>query len=101
MTFVPTRRRLLIVLALVLWGFGTHGTYAGTGDEPHYLAIAHSIAFDGDLDVANNYSTDEPLILSGGLEPEGHRRQGAGGTLRPIHDIGLPLVIHPGPTPGR
>lgn len=95
MTFAPTRRRLVIVLVLLLWGFGTHGTYAGSGDEPHYLAIAHSIAFDGDLDVGNNYGADEPLIMSGTLDPERHRREGAGGTLRPVHDVGLPLIIAP------
>jgi hypothetical protein len=25
-----------------------------TGDEPHYLLVAHSLAFDGDLDLDNN-----------------------------------------------
>ena len=95
MTFEPTRRHLVIVLVLVLWGLGTHGTYAGSGDEPHYLAIAHSIAFDGDLDVGNNYRANEPLIVNGSLEPEQHARAGVGGIVRPIHDIGLPLVIAP------
>jgi hypothetical protein len=95
MRFEPTRRHLVIVLVLVLWGLGTHGTYAGSGDEPHYLAIAHSIAFDGDLDVGNNYRANEPLIVSGSLEPERHAQAGVGGILRPIHDIGLPLVIAP------
>jgi len=28
--------------------------YRLTGDEPHYLLIAHSIAFDGDVDLLNN-----------------------------------------------
>ena len=95
MTFTPTRRLLLTILVLVLWGLGTHGTHAGTGDEPHYLAIAHSLAFDGDLDLGNNYGADEPLIMSGALDPAGHRRQGADGTLRPIHDVGLPIIIAP------
>jgi hypothetical protein len=26
-----------------------------TGDEPHYLIVAHSLAVDGDLSLANNY----------------------------------------------
>ena len=49
------RRALQAMVMLALWGLITHGTHAGTGDEPHYLAITHSIAFDGDLDLANNY----------------------------------------------
>ena len=86
---------LRTIVALVLIGFITHGTNAGTGDEPHYLAIAHSIAFDGDLDLANNYGPSEPLIAGGGLIPENHVQSGAGGVGRPIHDVGLPLLLAP------
>lgn len=88
-------RRLVIVIALVLVGLMTHGTYAGTGDGPHYLAIAHSLAFDGDLDLSNNYGSNEPLIAGGTLQPGLHIRPGVGGVLRPVHDIGLPLVFLP------
>ena len=94
----PTRRArrvLQAIVVLVLWGFITHGTYAGTGDEPHYLAIAHSIAFDGDLDLANNYGANEPLVGGGVLQPEAHVRPGVDGIARPVHDIGMPLVFAP------
>jgi hypothetical protein len=57
---------LRTIVALVLIGFITHSTNAGSGDEPHYLAIAHSIAFDGDLDLANNYGANEALIAAAG-----------------------------------
>lgn len=83
------------IVVLVLWGLITHGTYAGSGDEPHYLAIAHSIAFDGDVDLSNNYGASEPLIAGGALQPESHARPGAGGVMRPVHDIGMPLVFTP------
>ena len=74
-----SRRALQAIVVLVLWGLITHGTHAGTGDEPHYLAIAHSIAFDGDLDLANNYGANEPLVGGGVLQPEAHVRPGVGG----------------------
>jgi len=80
---------------MALWGLLTHGTHAGSGDEPHYLAIAHSIAFDGDLDVANNYGPSEPLVGAGVLQPEAHVRTGNDGTARPVHDIGMPLLFAP------
>ena len=89
------RRALQAIAVLVLWGLITHGTYAGSGDEPHYLSIAHSIAFDGDLDLANNYGANEPLIAGGGSQPEAHVRPGVGGIARPVHDIGMPLVFVP------
>ena len=91
---VRARRALAVVVVLVLWGFGTHGTFAGSGDEPHYLAIAHSLAFDGDLDLQNNYGAREPLVAGGTLEPGPHVREVAG-ALRPVHDVGLPLIFAP------
>jgi hypothetical protein len=89
------RRVLQAIVVLVLWGLITHGTHAGTGDEPHYLAIAQSIAFDGDLDVSNNYGANEPLVGGGVLQPEAHVRPGIDGVARPVHDIGMPVVFAP------
>jgi hypothetical protein len=86
-------RTLVVVVVLVVWGLITHGTFAGSGDEPHYLIIAHSLAFDRDLDLANNYR-DATLITAGALEPESHARM-HGGRLRPVHDIGMPLLFAP------
>ena len=64
------RATTLSIVALTLLGFITHGTYAGRGDEPHYLAIAHSIAFDCDFDLANNYGANEPLSAAAVLQSE-------------------------------
>jgi hypothetical protein len=93
----PTRARraLQVVVFAALWGLLTHGTHAGTGDEPHYLAIAHSLAFDGDLDLGNNYGAAEPLVGAGTLQPETHVRPGVGGIARPVHDVGLPALFAP------
>ena len=89
------RRWLFALVVLILWGLATHGTHAGEGDEPHYLAIAHSLARDFDFDLSNNYGTDEPLVGGGGLRTEFHTREGRGGTLRPVHDVGLPILFAP------
>lgn len=89
------RRGRLLILAVfvVVWGLITHGTFAGSGDEPHYAMIAHSIAFDADLDLANNYR-DATLIGGGTLQPEAHAIP-HNGRLSPVHDIGMPLVLAP------
>ena len=34
-------------------------TWAITGDEPHYLLAAHSLVYDHDLDLANNYADQD------------------------------------------
>ena len=77
-------------------GLITHGTFAGSGDEPHYLTTSYSLAFDGDADLSNNY--ESPVTLIGGpqgLEAGLHARAGPDGVLRPIHDVGMPLVFAP------
>jgi len=89
------RLRAKVLVAVVLWGLITHGTHAGTGDEPHYLAITHSMAFDGDLDLSNNYGASEPLIGGGVLVPGAHLRAGVDGTMRPVHDVGMPALFVP------
>src|SRR5687768_14726564 len=89
------RTTLRAIVWLFLLGFITHSTYAGSGDEPHYLAIAHSAAFDFDLDLANNYGANEPLIGGGGLAAEAHARPGRGGVIRPVHDVGMPVLFAP------
>jgi hypothetical protein len=92
---VKASRILFTVVLLTLLGLSSHGTYAGSGDEPHYLAITHSLAFDFDLDLSNNYGPNEPLIGDGALLPETHIQPGVGGVLRPIHDAGMPLLFAP------
>ncbi|HET7617605.1 MAG TPA: hypothetical protein VFK20_03780 [Vicinamibacterales bacterium] len=86
-------RLLAALVILAVWGLMTHGTYAGTGDEPHYLMIAHSLAFDGDLDLTNDYR-EATLIGGGALQPE-HHAIPHDGRLRPVHDIGMPLLFVP------
>jgi hypothetical protein len=89
-----TRLRLWIFLAvtLVFVGLITHGHYAASGDAVHYMVIARSVAFDGDFDVGNDYGDPSNIIE----EPAGnHALIGRNGVLRPVHDVGLPIVAAP------
>lgn len=88
-------RWLALVVVLALWGLITHGTYAGTGDEPHYEIIAHSLVFDHDLDLTNDYANPDNLALGGQLEGGAHLQPGRNGRLRPVHDIGMPVLFAP------
>ncbi len=69
-----------------------------TGDEPHYLITAESIAFDGDVDLTNDYTSQERVLRMVNVFPLG---PDAGvykesGELRPIRGVGLPAVLAPG-----
>jgi len=53
----------LFVGALLVLNFGSwtllREGIAFSGDEPHYLLIAHSLLHDGDFDLANNYENQD------------------------------------------
>jgi hypothetical protein len=89
------RRVLRLIVFIVVGTLITRGTHAGTGDEPHYLMIAHSLVFDGDFALANNYRDPDNLVFAGGLRPDQHAVIGRDGQMRPTHDVGLPLAFAP------
>lgn len=69
------------------------------GDEPHYLLAAESIAFDGDLDLANDYGSRERTLRVVNvfpLSPLPHAADYDGsGRLRPLHGVGLSALLAP------
>src|SRR5580765_7256401 len=88
-------RWLAAVIVLVLWGVITHGTSAGTGDEPHYQMMTYSLAFDHDFDLTNDYNDSRNLSLFGRYEAGSQVQPGKDGRLRPVHDIGMPVLFAP------
>jgi len=56
----PKFKIILILLIIYLLSiFSFHGKIHFSGDEPHYLVIANSILYDGDLNIANNHKKDK------------------------------------------
>jgi len=72
-------------------------TYPPTGDEPHYLAAASSIAHDADLDLVNNYegARENRLLF---IKPADYERLHTirkNGKILPAHDLGLSIMLAP------
>ena len=84
-----------MAVVLVLWGLITHGTSAGTGDEPHYQMMTYSLTFDHDLDLTNDYTNPDNLAAYGHYEAGPQVQPGKDGRLRPVHDIGMPVLFVP------
>jgi hypothetical protein len=70
-----------------------------TGDEPHYLLTAESIAYDGDVDLTNDYASRERTLRVVNVFPLDPNLQAAdytaSGKLRPLHGVGLSAYLAP------
>jgi hypothetical protein len=69
-----------------------------TGDEPHYLIAAESIAYDLDVDLTNDYASSDRVLRMVNVFPlEPHAAvYKASGELRPYRGVGLPAMLAPG-----
>ena len=66
------------------------------GDEPYYLLVAHSLAHDLDLDLANNYAAEDwRRFMERTIEPQIGDPVGAGGEQYSRHSFLLPLTLAP------
>jgi hypothetical protein len=88
-----------IALAILLAAFLVMRPLETAGDEPHYLLAAESIAFDGDLDLTNDYASRERTLRVVNvfpLSPLPHAADYDGsGRLRPLHGVGLSALLAP------
>jgi hypothetical protein len=68
-----------------------------TGDEPHYLIAAQSLAFDGDFDLTNDYASRDRTLRVASSFPLDTFWQAAdykeNGKLRPVHAGGLAVIL--------
>jgi len=65
-----------------------------TCDEPCYLLVAHSLAFDGDLDLTNNLRDRDFWTFYGrDLATEGAVTTSDGGRSYAVHEVGFPLLL--------
>ncbi len=70
-------------------------TWRATGDEPHYLLAAHSLAVDFDLDLANNYDQLDYLAFYYHHQLDRQIRTDQAGQQILNHQLGLPVLIAP------
>ncbi len=64
------------------------------GDEPYYLLLAHSLAFDHDVDLANNYAADDwRYFMDRPVGPQPGDPRGPRGEVYSRHNALLPLVL--------
>jgi hypothetical protein len=84
---------LTVYLALLPWLAGHRQL---DGDEPYYLLVTHSLAYDFDADLTNNYARgDWRHFMSRPIAPQPGDPVGAHGELFSRHNEMLPLVLAP------
>jgi hypothetical protein len=69
-----------------------------TADEPHYLLLTHSLLFDHDFDLANNYARGDYKRFYPPEIPrtDHHTVRNARGQEVPVHDVGVSILLLPG-----
>lgn len=91
-------RRTLFGLSFALYlvaGLAWNAAVGLSGDEPHYLVIAHSILVDHDLNIENNHARrDYAAFYPGTLRPD-YLARGTHGEIYSIHAPGLPALLVP------
>ena len=87
-------RRLAAGLLLSAALFISRGSPALTGDGTYYLATAHSIVSDGDLDLRDDFSGRDGFRFASEAHP-GFARRGLDGRLRPSQGIAFSAGIAP------
>ncbi|HEV7786314.1 MAG TPA: hypothetical protein VGQ28_13300, partial [Thermoanaerobaculia bacterium] len=84
---------LTVYLALLPWSAGHRQL---DGDEPYYLLVTHSLAYDFDADLTNNYAQgDWRHFMTRPITPQPGDPVGAHGELFSRHNEMLPLVLAP------
>ena len=84
---------LLTYLALIPWASAHRQP---DGDEPYYLLITHSLAYDFDADLTDDYAAgDWRHFMSRPIEPQPGDPRGPRGELFSRHNELLPLVLAP------
>jgi hypothetical protein len=84
---------LAVYLAILPWSTERRPP---DGDEPWNLLIAHSVAYDLDTDLANNYAQGDSLrFLDRALEPQPGDPEGKAGELYSRHNPAFPAALAP------
>ena len=80
-------------LALIPWSTSTR---APDGDEPWFLLVTHSIAYDFDLDLANNYRDRDSLtFMPRAIEPQPGDPEKPDGAVHSRHGALLQAIMAP------
>ncbi len=83
---------LVVYLAIQPWSSAHRQP---DGDEPYYLLVAHSLAYDLDVDLSNNYDADWQHFMTRRIEPQPGDPVGTDGEIYSRHGFLLPLVLAP------
>lgn len=89
-----TERRLFIGLLLLAVVLISRGSQALHGNAPYHLAISHSLAYDLDVDLDDEFAPDSDFPFRRDLEV-GFARPGAGSVLYPSQGIGFGAALVP------
>lgn len=82
---------LVVYCALLPWSLAMRPP---DGDEPYYLLLTHSLAYDQDVDLADEYAAaDSRRFMDRALEPQPGDPRGPDGAIYSRHDPLMPALL--------
>ncbi len=94
LTMTGIEKRIFLAFTLLSLVLVSRGPASLSGNTIHYLALSHSLVYDRDFDLNNQYARDGDAIFFPG-EADGHTRLGRNGNLYTLHPVGLPIAMAP------
>jgi len=84
---------LVVYLALMPWASSQRPP---DGDEPFNLLVAHSLAYDFDAELTNNYAAeDSRAFMDRAIEPQPGDPLGPNGEMYSRHNVMIPAILAP------
>ncbi len=84
---------LVVYLALMPWASSQRPP---DGDEPFNLLVAHSLAYDFDAELTNNYAAqDSRAFMDRAIEPQPGDPLGPNGEMYSRHNVVIPAILAP------
>lgn len=82
---------LVVYCTLLPWSLASRPP---DGDEPYYLLLTHSLAYDQDVDLADDYAAAESRsFMDRALEPQPGDPRGPDGAIYSRHDPLMPTLL--------
>ena len=87
-------QRIFLAFVVLVTAMVSRGPHSIDGGAPHYLALSHSLVYDFDVDLSNQYDADSAYIFRRAVSSD-YVRPGRQGGLYLTDGVGFAVAVAP------